>query len=76
MKGDSSKWIHEKFSELGLFEWQDGYGGFTVSKSQLPDVIQYVHNQRAHPARETFQQEYLELLEKHGVDYDNQYLWG
>lgn len=76
VKGDSSKWIHEEFPKLRRFEWQDGYGGFTVSKSQLPDVIEYVRHQRAHHKKKTFQQEYLELLEKHGVDYDERYLWG
>ena len=76
LKGDSSKWIHEEFPKLRLFEWQDGYGGFTVSKSHLPDVIQYVKNQRAHHKKRTFQQEYLELLAKHGVDYDERYVWG
>lgn len=76
LKGDSSKWIHEEIPKLRLFEWQDGYGGFTVSKSQLPDVIQYVQNQRTHHQKKTFQQEYLELLEKHGVEYDERYLWG
>jgi REP-associated tyrosine transposase len=76
MKGDSSKWIHEEFPNLRLFEWQAGYGGFTVSKSQLPEVIKYVQNQRAHHRKRTFQQEYLELLQKHRVDYDERYLWG
>jgi REP element-mobilizing transposase RayT len=76
LKGDSSKWIHDEFPKLRLFEWQDGYGGFTVSKSQLPEVIKYVKNQRTHHRKKTFQQEYLELLEKHGVDYDERYLWG
>ena len=76
LKGDSSKWIHDEFPKLRLFEWQDGYGGFTVSKSQLPEVIQYVKNQRAHHQKKTFQQEYLELLKKHDVDYDDQDLWG
>lgn len=76
LKGDSSKWIHEEFPKLRAFEWQDGYGGFTISKSQLPEVIQYVQDQRAHHQKNTFQQEYLELLRKHGVDYDERYLWG
>lgn len=76
LKGDSSKWIHEEFPKLRGFDWQDGYGAFTVSKSQLPDVIQYVKNQRAHHHKNSFQQEYLELLKKHGVNYDERYLWG
>jgi putative transposase len=76
LKGESSKWIHEEFSNLRLFEWQDGYGGFTVSKSQIPDVIAYIQNQREHHRKRTFQEEYLELLKKHDVDYDERYLWG
>ena len=57
------------------FEWQDGYGGFTVSKSQVRDLIEYIKNQREHHRKKTFQEEYLELLKKHGVDYDERYLW-
>ena len=76
LKGDSSKWIHEEFQKMRSFEWQDGYGGFTVSKSQVPDLIKYIKNQREHHRNKTFQQEYLELLKKHGVDYDERFLWG
>ena len=75
LNGDSSKWIHEEFSKLRGFAWQEGYGGFTVSKSQVPDLIAYIKNQREHHRRKTFQEECLELLEKHGVDYDERYLW-
>jgi len=75
LKGDSSKWIHEEFSRMRAFEWQDGYGAFTVSRSQIPEVIEYIKNQRAHHRNKTFQEEYLELLQKHGVDYDERYLW-
>jgi putative transposase len=49
-------------SKLRLSEWQDGYGGFTVSKSQIPDVVEYIKNQRTHHRKKTFQEEYLELL--------------
>jgi len=75
LKGESSKWIHEEFPKLRGFEWQDGYGAFSVSKSNLPDVIVYIRNQREHHRKKTFQQEYLELLVKHGVEYDERYLW-
>jgi putative transposase len=75
LKGESSKWIHEEFPKMCGFEWQDGYGGFTVSKSQVPEVIEYIKNQRQHHRKKTFQEEYLELLKKHGVDYDECYLW-
>ena len=75
LKGDSSKWNHEEFSRMRAFEWQDGYGAFTVSRSQIHEVIEYIKNQRAHHRNKTFQEEYLELLQKHGVDYDERYLW-
>jgi putative transposase len=76
IKGDSSKWVHDQFRELRKFAWQDGYGAFTVSKSNLPDVIRYIQNQREHHRRKTFQEEYLELLHKHGIQYDARYIWG
>jgi putative transposase len=76
IKGDSSKWMHQEFPELGGFAWQDGYGAFTVSKSNLPDVIRYIENQREHHHRRTFQEEYLDFLKKHGIDYDERYVWG
>jgi putative transposase len=76
LKGDSSKWIHEEFPELRGFAWQDGYGAFTVSKSNLPDVIRYIERQRKHHQRRTFQEEYLDFLNKHGIDYDERYVCG
>jgi putative transposase len=76
LKGDSSKWIHEEFSALRNFGWQDGYGAFTVSKSNIPEVINYIQNQRAHHRQKTFQEEYLEFLLANGIEYDERYLWG
>jgi putative transposase len=76
LKGESSKWIHSEFPSIRRFGWQDGYGAFTVSRSNIPDVIRYIQNQREHHKKKTFQEEYLELLQKHGVEYDERYLWG
>jgi REP element-mobilizing transposase RayT len=76
LKSGSSKWIHDNFLALAAFEWQDGYGAFTVSRSQLPDVIEYVKNQREHHRMHTFQEEYRAFLDKHGIEYDERYLWG
>lgn len=76
LKGDSSKWIHEEFPNLRGFAWQDGYGAFTVSKSSISSVITYIQNQREHHRVKTFQQEYLEFLQRHGIEYDERYLWG
>ena len=75
IKGGSSKWIHETFPNMRAFAWQDGYGAFTVSKSAVPDVIRYIQNQLEHHRTRTFQEEYLMLLERHGVEYDVRYLW-
>src|SRR5215831_18588733 len=76
LKGGSSKWIHDTFPELRQFQWQDGYGAFTVSKSQLAEVVQYVAGQREHHRSLTFQEEYRTFLQKHGIDYDERYVWG
>ena len=76
LKGDSSKWIHEEFRSLRSFGWQDGYGAFTVSKSNIHDVIIYIQNQREHHRKSTFQEEYLDFLIKNGIEYDERYLWG
>jgi putative transposase len=76
LKGDSSKWIHEEFRELHACAWQDGYGAFSIGRSDVPEVINYIVNQREHHRLKTFQEEYLELLKKHGIKYDERYLWG
>lgn len=76
LKGDSSRWIHKELPELRGFAWQDGYGAFTVSKSNLLEVIRYIENQREHHQRRTFQEEYLDFLQKHEIEYDQRYLWG
>jgi REP element-mobilizing transposase RayT len=76
LKGDSSIWIHQEYRELRACNWQDGYGAFTVSSPDIPEVIRYIENQRDHHRIRTFQEEYLELLKKHKIEYDERYLWG
>ena len=75
LKGDSSRWIHNEFPPLRDFGWQDGYGAFTVSKSNLPEVIRYICDQRGHHRKRTFQEEYRDFLQKHGIEFDERYLW-
>ena len=75
VKGGSSAWIHETFSELVNFAWQDGYGAFTVSKSVIPDLTEYIENQREHHRKRTFQDEYRALLDRHDIEYDERYIW-
>ena len=58
------------------FAWQEGYGAFTVSKPNLEAVIGYIQKQREHHQQESFQEEYRKFLQKHGIDYDERYVWG
>jgi REP element-mobilizing transposase RayT len=75
IKGGSSKWVHETFPDQRLFAWQDEYGAFSVSVSQLDKTIAYIQGQPEHHRKITFQEEFLELLKKHRVEYDERYLW-
>ena len=70
IKGRSSKWINESLPQMGHFSWQEGYGGFTVSKSAVPDVETYIARQKEHHKHQDFQAEYLELLRRHGIEFD------
>jgi len=74
IKGNSSKWINEKGFVRGKFSWQAGYGGFTYSKSQLPNVIQYIKNQKEHHKNISFSEEYLKFLKEYEVEYDKRYI--
>jgi REP element-mobilizing transposase RayT len=76
LKGESSLWIKQTFEDLPDFGWQDGYGAFTVSKSKLAEVISYILKQRIHHQMKSFEDEYRELFDLHGVEYDERYLLG
>ena len=73
-KAKSSKWVNERPDQQGRFSWQTGYGAFTVSASQLATVRQYVRNQEEHHRLVSFQEEFVALLKKHGIQYDERYL--
>lgn len=75
IKSNSSKWLHETDSEFAAFGWQDGFSAFTVSKSQVDPVRQYIRDQKSHHRERGYQTELIGLLQKHGIDYDEQYLW-
>ncbi|MFZ0827241.1 MAG: IS200/IS605 family transposase [Verrucomicrobiia bacterium] len=75
LKGGSSKWIKDTLPQMRSFAWQDGYGAFTVSKSNLSEVIAYIQNQRKHHRIKTFKEEFLTFLVRHGAEYDEHYLW-
>ncbi len=75
IKKASSKWIKAPDARYRGFFWQRGYGAFSVSPSQLDAVLQYIDSQQEHHRTRTFQEEYRELLRKHGVDFDERYVW-
>lgn len=75
IKGGSSKWIHDTFPSYRSFTWQEGYGAFSVSVSQLDKTVAYIQNQPEHHRVTTFQEEFIRFLEKHRVTYDERYLW-
>ena len=76
IKGGSSHWIKESFPNLAGFAWQDGYGAFTVSESQLDTVRDYIRRQPEHHRTKTFAEEYRAFLEKHDIEFDERYLFG
>jgi putative transposase len=75
IKGGSSKWIHETFPEHRLFAWQEKYGAFSVSVSQLETTTNYIKNQKEHHRKRSFQEEFLMLLKKHRIEFNERYLW-
>ena len=75
IKAGSSKFINESRWVAGRFNWQEGFGAFSYSHSQLQNVIRYIQNQEQHHRKRTFHQEYVEMLEKFRVDYDGRYIF-
>lgn len=74
IKSSSSNWIKSEFS-LHAFSWQEGYGAFTVGASDIEIVRSYVLNQDEHHRNKTFQEEYVQMLKRGLVEYDEKYLW-
>ena len=75
IKGSSSKWINEKKFLNRKFEWQEGYGAFSYSKSHVDSVINYIKNQEEHHKKESFREEYLKFLKAFEIEYDEKYLF-
>ncbi len=71
----NSGWIHEEFSALRGFHWQDGYGAFAVSNSNLSAVKEYIGNQKEHHRALSFKEEFLEFLRRHNLEWDERYVW-
>ena len=72
-KSNSSRWMNESSRK---FAWQEGYGAFSVSTSNLAAVVRYIQDQESHHRKISFEDEYLMLLKKHGVEFDPKYVFG
>jgi len=75
VKGDSSEWINKERLTAGRFYWQEGYGAFSNSKSQVDGVVKYIANQQIHHRKVTFLDEYKGMLSKAGIEYDERYIF-
>ncbi len=74
IKSNSSGWVHDKWPRRS-FAWQLGYGAFSVSKSNAPEVLMYIGNQEAHYRKRAFKDEFVDLLRMHEIEYDERYIW-
>lgn len=75
IKNNSSNFINSKKFVKGKFSWQEGFGAFTYGQSQIDSVFKYISNQEAHHQKKTFKEEYIDMLAKFQVQYDEKYLF-
>lgn len=75
LKRETSKWAKKRASDLSMFHWQNGYGAFSVSQSNVDQVIEYIHGQTDHHRRMTFQEEFRAMCLKHDIPIDERYAW-
>lgn len=75
IKANSSKWVDENDLTADVFEWQKGYGAFTVSYSNVEVVRKYIRNQKMHHRVRSFREEYIEFLRRHGIEFEERYLF-
>jgi hypothetical protein len=75
LKRESSKWVKNASTRLGMFQWQSGYGAFSISPSHVRELTKYIANQATHHKTESFQDELRRLCRKYGLDVDERYAW-
>jgi REP element-mobilizing transposase RayT len=75
LKRESSKWLKLQASRLRDFQWQGGYGAFSVSPTHIAPLRRYIADQESHHRKESFQDEFRRLLKKYNLDYDERYVW-
>jgi REP element-mobilizing transposase RayT len=76
IKGGSSKFLNETFPIRGKFHWQEGYGAFSISVSHMKDTMAYIGDQECRHRARTFEKEYRAFLEKNGIEYNEQFVFG
>jgi len=75
VKAGSSRWVHETFADLSPFAWQAGYGAFSVGITNVDAVRAYIRDQAEHHRKKSFQEEFREFLTRHGLPWDERYVW-
>jgi len=75
VKTSTSKWVKTKGQPLRNFQWQRGYGAFSIGESNVPTLKRYIRNQQEHHRRVAFQDEYRKFLRAYRIDYDERYVW-
>jgi putative transposase len=75
VKKESSKWVKTQGPLYDLFYWQDGYGAFSIGQSGVENLRAYIANQKQHHQTLSFEEEFLELLNKYGMPYEERYIW-
>jgi REP element-mobilizing transposase RayT len=75
VKTSSSKWVKTQGRGLANFNWQSGYGAFSVSAADMEEVVEYITQQESHHRMVSFQEEFRKLLDAHGIPYDERYVW-
>jgi hypothetical protein len=75
IKSESSKWINSNNLCVSKFQWQEGFGAFSYSKSHIDTVVKYIQNQELHHSKKTFLQEYISFLDSFEVDWNEQYIF-
>jgi REP element-mobilizing transposase RayT len=75
LKANSSRWLHESDPTCRSFAWQSGYAAFAVSYSNIEAVSEYIRRQEEHHCERTFEEEYVAFLQRHGLSFDERYMW-
>ncbi len=75
LKSNASGWMHNVFPDAKDFSWQNGYGAFSVGPTEIERVKRYIANQKIHHGKQSFEEEFVELLKVHEIEFDRRYLW-